>query len=152
MDDNKSLFDHIASDENLRETVNNNEMVIESIHVSQPYTLPTISNINDSIAKNEDSKDDDMIIEEIVEDNELNENTNNNKVENNELVEDNFTETLKDYINENDMIVDRKVDNINDVISISKPPREKVDIYEIDGNTNIVHMNNLIHGRFPTYF
>ena len=36
-DDNKSLVDHIVLDENLCETVNNNEMEIESIPLSQPY-------------------------------------------------------------------------------------------------------------------
>ena len=91
-DDNKSLVDHIVLDENLCETVNNNEMEIESIPLSQPFMLVTgkmydieldetlnknsntnveidskaTSNINDNIAKSEDSKDDDMVIDVIV--------------------------------------------------------------------------------------
>ena len=39
-----------------------------------------------------------------------------------------------------------------DTLLISKPPGEEVGIYAIDKNTNIVPMNNLIHGTFPTDF
>ena len=147
------MVDPIVSDENLFETVNNNEMKIDSILLSQPFMLATekmydnelnenaslnykventvtslnkkinnnveihfkvISNINGIIAKNEDTKNDYMVIDVIVGDNELNENANNNKVENNKLVEDKSQETLKEKIKENDMVVDRKDDNIND--------------------------------------
>ena len=34
----------------------------------------------------------------------------------------------------------------------SKPPGEFVDIYANDNNPNIIPMNNLINGRFPTDF
>ena len=37
-----------------------------------------------------------------------------------------------------------------DTSLISKPLGEEVNIYAIDENTNIVPMNNLINGRFPT--
>ena len=74
----------------------------------------TLSNSNENVPNNKVSKGDDMIINVIVEDNELNENDNNSKVENNELVKDKSQETLKEKIKENDMIVDRKDDNIND--------------------------------------
>ena len=63
----------IELDETLNQNVNNN-VEIDS---------KAISNINDSIAENGDSKDDNMVIDLIVEDNELNENANNNQVGNN---------------------------------------------------------------------
>ena len=130
----------------LDETLNKNNNT--NVEIDSKAT----SNINDNIAKSEDSKDDDMVIDVIVKYNELNENANNNKVENNELDKDKSQETLKDNINENDMVVDRKYDNVNDNISISKPKEKCVDIYTNDNNTNIVLMNNLIYGRFPTDF
>ena len=89
----------------------------------------TLSNSNESVPNNKVSKGDDMIINVIVEDNELNENDNNSKVENNELVKDNSQETLRDKIYENDMVVDRKYNNVNDNSSIFKPKKELVDIY-----------------------
>ena len=89
----------------------------------------TLSNSNENVPNNKVSKGDDMIINVIVEDNELNENDNNSKVENNELVKDNSQETLRDKIYENDMVVDRNYNNVNDNSSIFKPKKELVDIY-----------------------
>ena len=40
--------------------------------------------------------------------------------------------TLQDNIDENGMVVDRKDDNINDIISISKPKGKFVDTYAND--------------------
>ena len=39
-----------------------------------------------------------------------------------------------------------------DTSLISKPPGVEVYIYTNDNNLNIIPMNNLIHGRFPTDF
>ena len=111
-----------------------------------------VSNIHDSISKNEYSNDDDVVIDVVDVDNELNENTNNNKVENNELLKDKSQKTLKDKVNENNMVVDREGDNINDNSSIFRPKGEFLDIYANDNDTNIVSMSNLIYGRFPTDF
>ena len=61
----------IELDETLNKNKNNNVEI----------DIKAITNINDSIAKNEDSKEDDMEIDVIVEDNELNKNANNNKAE-----------------------------------------------------------------------
>ena len=65
----------------------------KNLNINVEIDSKEISSINDSIAKNKDSREDDMEIDVIVEDNELNENVNNNKVENNELVKDKFQES-----------------------------------------------------------
>ena len=39
-----------------------------------------------------------------------------------------------------------------DISLTSKSPEECVEIYANDNNPNIIPMNNLIHGRFPTDF
>ena len=53
------------------------------------------------------------------------------------------------------MEVDRKDDNVNDIISISKPPREEVDIYANDKNTNTSYEQSYlwkVFNRFSTSY
>ena len=95
------------------------------------------------IANNEINKGNDMEI-----DTGLIVNSNNNIVESSD-VKDRSKICSKENIKDNDVVVKDKDDNDMDTSLISKPPGEEVILHNVP---NIIPMNNLVHGRFPTYF
>ena len=111
LDENSSLNNNVEKNVTLH---NKNEITNVEIDSKE------IPNSNDNITKNEDSKENYMEIDLIVEGNELNQNANN-KVENSKVVKDDSRQTLKDNISESDMIVERNDDKNNDNSTISKP-------------------------------
>ena len=78
-------------------------------------------------------------------------NSNNNIVEFSD-VKDRSKICSKENIKDNDVVVKKNDNNDMDTSLISKPPGVEVFIYANDNNPNIIPMNNLIHGRFPTDF
>ena len=95
------------------------------------------------IANNKNNKDNDMEI-----DTGLIVNSNNNMVESSD-VKDRSKMSSKENIKDNDVVVKDNDDNDMDTSVTSKPPGEEVILHN---DSNIIPMNNIIHGRFPTDF
>ena len=98
------------------------------------------------IANNENNKDNDMEIDLIKIDTGLIVNSNNNIVEFSDA-KDRSKIYSKENIKDNDLVVKENDDNDMDTSLTSKPPGEEIFLHN---DPNIIPMNNLIHGRFPT--
>ena len=148
------MFVTDQQDENqLKNNVNNNVSFRNNkVNINIEIGSKAMTKSNNGSAVNVDNEDNDMEIRLFVKETGLIKNANMNSVEINVGVKDKSKMFSKDNLNENDMIVDNNDDNDMDNSQSSNPPGEFVDIYANDNNKNIVLINSLVYGRFPTDF